>query len=209
MNGRAPLAIVYATSAEAQPLLESLAARPLAGRPYAAYGAGASRVLIAITGMGLDAAGTGVAALLARERPRGVVNAGIAGALHAGHALGAVLRVGAVAESNGDTLAAEAFCTLDPAALDWLVPTAPAVRLVSRATPLFDVEVRDRLARGADLVDMEGARIAAHCLDAGVPCALLKAVSDHATDRATLLSNLAHGARRLAAVLGPPLQAAR
>jgi len=203
---RAALAIVYATLAEAQPLLDRLAARPLTDRPYAAYvAAGAPRLVIAITGMGLAAASAGIAALLARERPQGVVNAGIAGALHGGHALGAVLRVGAVAECEGDTLTAEAFCALDHAALDWLAPAAPAARLISRATPLFDARLRDRLARSADLVDMEGARIAAGCREARVPCALLKAVSDRATDRATLHANLAHGARRLAEVLAPPL----
>ncbi|HMM74384.1 MAG TPA: hypothetical protein PJ986_01670 [Gammaproteobacteria bacterium] len=206
------LAIVYATFAEAEPLLTALAARPLTGRPYAAFvatpGTGSVPVVVAITGMGLAAATTGVDAVIAYERPQGLLNAGIAGALHEAHAIGAVLRIGAVAECNDDALAAHAFHPIDAAAMAWLPPTAPRVRLVSRTAPLFDARLRDRLARSADLVDMEGARVAARCAQAGVPCALLKAVSDHATDRATLLANLAEGARRLADHLAPPLRRA-
>lgn len=201
------LAIVYATLAEAQPLLDALQAQPCGDRPYAAYtpGTAGANVVIAITGMGLAAADDGIAALLTHERPQGVVNAGIAGALHERLGVGDVRRVTAVAETDDEVVAGADFLALDPALFDWLTPAAAPMRLLSRRAPLFDAALRDRLAATADLVDMEGARIAARCAEAGVPCALLKAVSDHASDRASLLRNLEHGARRLAEHLAPPL----
>lgn len=210
MHDPRPLALLFATLAEAQPLLDAVGARPLADRPYDAYvaepGARARPIVIAITGMGLAAAGTTLGDLLGRERPSGVVNAGIAGALHARLGIGEVLHVEGVAEADGEPVARSDFLAVDNHGFTWLARDAAPVRLVSRREPLFDTALRDRLAQTADLVDMEGARIAAGCAAAGVPCALLKAVSDHASDRATLLRNLEHGARRLADRLAPPLR---
>lgn len=202
MNARGPLVIVYATLPEAAPLLATLAARALGARPYPVFVARlpgtARRLVVAVTGMGLAAADAGVERILVHETPGEIVNAGIAGALHPTHDVGAVLRIGAVAECDDDRIAAGSFVTLDPASVAWLAPPGGGVRLVSRATPVFDTALRDRLARDADLVDMEGARIAAGCARAGVPCALLKTISDRADTRAALHANLAHGARRLA-----------
>lgn len=205
-----PLALVFATLAEAEPLLEALRARPHRTGPIETFVAhpscatSAPRVLIAITGMGLEAAEAGIADVL-KEGPRCVVNAGIAGALRTCFDVGDVLHVGAAAEVDGEPAGDADFLALPPAARDWLPTPRAVARLVSRRRPLFDDRVRDRLALSADLVDMEGARIAARCQLADVPCALVKAVSDHATDRATLLQNLALGARRLAAHLLPAL----
>ena len=205
-----PLAVIYATLAEAQPLIDALRARPLGERPYAAFHAPrrvrVQPVVIAITGMGLAAAEAGVDEVLARERPSAVINAGIAGALHGRFSIGEVLRVDGVAESDREAVASDEFQALDVDGFAWLARAARPVRLISRRDPLFDVDVRDRLAATADLVDMEGARIARRCARAGLPCALVKAVSDHASDRATLLHHLEHGARRLAEHLAPPLR---
>ena len=68
----------------------------------------------------------------------------------------------------------------------------PAVILATVATPVFDPVLRARIARHADIVDMEGAAIAQCCQARGVPLTLLKGVTDQAGahDRQRLLQNL-------------------
>lgn len=191
-------AFVFATWREAQPLIDSWCAAPLRDRPYEVFHAPAMRALIAICGMGLDAADAALDHLLAMLRPAEVVNCGIAGALREGLAIGEIRRIERVAEAQGESVAAETFQPLAVDAVPWLPATLATARLVSRREPLFEASVRSRLATTADLVDMEGERIARRCAAHGTPCALLKGVSDHADDRATLLRNLESSSRRLA-----------
>lgn len=191
-------ALVFATWREARPLIDAWFAAPLRDRPYEIFHAPAMETLIAICGMGLDAADAALDHLLEMLRPHEVVNCGIAGALHDGLAIGEIRRIERVAEAHGTAVAAEAFHALAVDAVPWLPATLATARLVSRREPLFEPTVRSRLARTADLVDMEGERIARRCADHGTPCALLKGVSDHADDRETLLRNLESSSRRLA-----------
>lgn len=191
-------AFVFATWREAQPLLDAWRADPLRDRPYEVFHAPAAQALIAICGMGLDAADAALDHLLEVLRPDEVVNCGIAGALHAGLAIGEIRRIDRVAKAQEDPVAVEDFHALPAGAVPWLPATLATARLVSRREPLFEPTVRSRLAATADLVDMEGERIARRCAHHGTPCALLKGVSDHADDRATLLRNLDSSSRRLA-----------
>lgn len=191
-------AFVFATWREARPLLEAWQAPPLRDHPYELFHVPATRALIAICGMGLDAADAVVEHLLETVRPTEIVNCGIAGALHDGLAVGDIRRIDGVAEAHGDTVAMDAFRLLAADAVPWLPAGLPTARLVSRRVPLFEPALRDRLAATADLVDMEGERIARHCARGATPCAILKSVSDHAEDRATLLGNLEASSRQLA-----------
>lgn len=199
------IACVYATLAEAQPMLELLGARRRTDTPFPSFRAPTCGVSVAIVGMGLAAAAATMADLLQHARPAAVLNVGIAGALHTRLGVGDLLRVTAVSEATEHAVPMADYLTLDAQPRTWLPAGLGSARLVSRAHPLFDPAIRDRLAATADLVDMEGARIAQLCATADVPCVLLKAVSDHADDRATLLRNLEHSARRLAAALAPCL----
>ena len=198
MNLAAGTSFVFATLAEAEPLLRLLEATVQTDTPYPSFSAPARRATVMLTGMGLAAADAAIEAMLARLRPALVVNAGIAGALHDGLAIGELRRVSAVAEAADSAVAVTRFLELAPPGWARDLDTA---RLVSRQAPLFDPAIRARLATTADLVDMEGERIARRCAARGVPCALLKAVSDHADDRATLLRNLEHSSHRLAECL--------
>ncbi len=192
---------VFATRAEAEPLLAALGdSFVLASndRPVFRYGKTA-RVLV--TGMGPDAAAHGVREEFARARPAVVINAGIAGALHTGFGLGDLVEVEAVAHATPGFDENLDFVALPSLRPGWWPRDLRRGRLLTRTTPLFDVEEAARLATHADLVDMEGAAIAHACAAAGIPCALIKAVSDFADDRATLLSNLAGASHALAQVL--------
>lgn len=135
-----------------------------------------SGVPLLVTGIGKTAAASAAARELAvRPEVSEVVNIGTAGALHdhmSGlHEVGRVL--------NHD-ISAEVLRTLGHDPREWLdVGNAP-VRLASGDMFVTDPQVRERLARLADLVDMEGYAVAWAARAAGVPVRLVKHVSDNA-----------------------------
>jgi adenosylhomocysteine nucleosidase len=192
----------FATAMEAQPLIDRLAATRCVDDGYPVYRCTAREscpaTLIVITGIGLARAAEVTAEVLRNVRVRFVVNAGIAGALRPQYSVGALVRVSAVAEVSDDPRDTAVFRALSATSVGWL-PRALAVgRLISRASPLFDPVQAAAFGTYADLVDMEGAAIARECARLRVPCALLKAVSDHAEDRATLHRNLKFASQQLA-----------
>ncbi|MGH3413197.1 MAG: nucleosidase [Marmoricola sp.] len=130
-----------------------------------------------VTGLGKTAAAARTARELARRTDvTEVVNIGTAGALRDGleglYVPGSVL--------NHD-FSAEAVRLLgyDPEELLEL-PGGDDITLASGDLFVTDPAARDRLARRAHLVDMEGYAVAWACRDAGVPCRLVKHVSDRA-----------------------------
>ncbi len=135
-----------------------------------------------ITGMGKLRAATALVRHLA-ERPgryRRVVNIGTAGALHERH--GGLYLPSRVIEH--DISATELAAIGYPVTDTWELPGGDGTVLASGDTFVADAAVRDRLARRADLVDMEGAAVAHVCGDFGIPVRLAKVVSDHADDAA-------------------------
>jgi len=204
MNSGYATLFVFATLMEAEPFLARLPVTELTRHPAALYAAAQHehpRFLVLICGMGPVAAAASVAAVIARYRPRCILNCGVAGSLSDALAIGEILQVSAVADTSGSEV------TVDPEALEYL--TAPGdltlplpsrvgeARLLSQAVPVFDPARRDALSLVGDLIDMEGAAIALVCRRHALRCGLIKVVSDHANDRATLLANLAHTSRRL------------
>ncbi len=191
--------IVFATRAEATPLIEALAAAPLDaredGRFVAHPGAGMAPIMILVTGMGTAAVTAGLESLLADYQIDNVINAGAAGALKDELQVGEVFRI-------------DRACTL-PAdspqpTPDWIRiennPNGAAChRLISAPAPLFDRTLREKLGGIADLIDMEGAAVADFCNRRSIPCALYKGVSDHAAegDRRKLHDNLLEVSRRV------------
>ena len=155
---------------------------------------------VLLTGIGKVAAATTVAAALATRRPRFVLNVGTAGALH-DHLEGPHV-IGRVLEHD-----------LDHAFLAGLIgaPLVGEVVLDEGATTVLatgdafvsDVTVREELARRADLVDMEGFAVARACQLAGVPCRMVKVVSDPASGDAarTWHEQADRTAREIAAVV--------
>ena len=72
-------------------------------------------------------------------------------------------------------------------------------RLITFDTPLHDTEVRDLLAHKWDLVDMEGHVIAEVAREQGIPCHLIKIVSDNADANTT--ASILDNAPKLSALL--------
>ncbi len=163
--------ILFATHMEAAPLMEALAAIPAKQEHRFTAHLDGQPLLIQITGMGPKAVASTLKNLFADHPIDRVINAGIAGALHESMQIGAVHEI-------------ECAAMADIGTPDW-IPVAhkgDAKRLLSVTTPLFDAKQRQGLARIADLVDMEGATVAAFCQQREIPCTLFKGVSDFAAN---------------------------
>ena len=198
-----PLALVFATLIEAQPLLRRLDAIPL--RPadrslFVPHGRHAFRnVLIFICGMGGPQAQAALDGFTAGHTLRGVLNCGIAGSLTERYAVGDIVSVSAVGEIIASAPAAMLdLSTLPEARWAGLPLSHTGAHLVTQDQALFDADRRAALARHADLVDMEGAAIARICAARNIPLSIIKGVSDHAVDRESLLRNLEYASTTLA-----------
>jgi predicted 5'-methylthioadenosine/S-adenosylhomocysteine nucleosidase len=135
-----------------------------------------------ITGVGKVAAAVRTTRALAAGDRDGlvVVNVGTAGALHPGlSGLHVPSRV-----VNHDISAAELSALGLPVDDELDLPGGDGAVLATGDTFVTDPAVRDRLARRAQLVDMEGFAVAYACLQLGVPVRLVKHVSDSADESA-------------------------
>lgn len=147
------IGVLFATEMEAQPFREQC---------------GASDVVIAISGMGLAAARAATLDLLETHGVDFVINAGVCGALKDEMGRGDLF---CVDETFGVDQAA---CRVKPA----LKLTLSPKKLVSVDEPVFQPDRKAALARFADLVDMEGHAVAQVCAEKGIPCLLIKGVTD-------------------------------
>jgi adenosylhomocysteine nucleosidase len=137
---------------------------------------------VVITGLGKTAAAVATASALATRACAGleVVNIGTAGALRSD--LKGLYLPSTVLNHDMNADAVRAL-GLDPRER-LLLDRGDGTVLASGDVFVTDPEVRDRLARGADLVDMEGYAVAYACQELGVPVRLVKHVSDNADESA-------------------------
>ncbi|HJR24832.1 MAG TPA: nucleosidase [Acidimicrobiales bacterium] len=134
-----------------------------------------------LTGIGKVSAATAVAAAIADRRPSSVLNVGTAGALRDG--LEGIHRVGRVLEHDVDKVLLGAMIGEELEEELVLDPAEPIV-LATGDVFIQDPGVRLALAERAHLVDMEGYAIARACAAMGVPCEIVKVVSDTADEDA-------------------------
>ena len=203
------IGILFATEREAAPFLELVGGEKREEAPFCTY---AFRVpgarpavsgIVVVTGIGPTEAGAATVHLLAVHSVRMVVNAGICGSLNDARGVGDVVRIAEARLCTDIDTANEHRAHMLGAAPASLWPELPTARLVSTSEPVFDSGLRTRFAELGDCVDQEGAVVAATCEAQGVPCHLLKGVSDLAGPggRDTLLQNLDSVSVRIAALL--------
>lgn len=159
---------------------------------------------VVLTGIGKVSAAVAVSSAIAARRPSFVLNVGTAGALRddmAGtHVVGRVIEHDVdhafLGRLIGEELTGEVV--IDPA-VDVTLATGDAF--------VADESQRALLAARAHLVDMEGYAIARACAAAGVPCRMVKVVSDTASDdaAATWAETADRTAREIAAVVAEHL----
>jgi adenosylhomocysteine nucleosidase len=136
---------------------------------------------VLITGVGKVNAALQMSRALAdpSRRPDLVINLGTAGALRDG--LVGTHEIGRVQQHDLDSAVLEEL-TGHRYGRPILLGDGPT--LATGDVFVSDPDTRDRLAGGADLVDMEGYAVAAACRMAGVPVRVVKHVSDTADDQA-------------------------
>lgn len=155
---------------------------------------------VLVTGVGKVRAALAVARVLgAGVRPRELVNVGTAGGLHPGmegtHEIATVFQHdyddvalhAVTGRHDGPTLALSATRAVVPSpepSAQTVPGGADAPVLATGDMFVAGGPLRDRLARVADLVDMEGYAIAAAGAALGVPSRLVKHVSDPADESA-------------------------
>ena len=202
------IGLIFASTFEAQPFLKALPGERLDGWPCPIYRVnGKPWLRVAISGMGKVAAAATCQTLIRELDVTEIVNAGACGALQDGDAYqpGALFSITSTVEGDHAVFgkAPKPQVRDDPTA--WGLPSA---RLVTCDTPVFDRDLRSRLAANADLVDMEGAAIARIAAMFDTPWTMLKGVSDGAapTDRGTLKANLSMISEKIAVFLSAHLK---
>ena len=208
------IALVAATLREARPLIDALAAVEAPGAVFSTWKAEVGigdrrhRLRLLVSGVGKVAAAAATAGLLNGKQIHRLINFGACGALldHPDLTPGTLCQVGRAVEGDrldmGDSPAQAVACR--QVATTGLVP----VDLVTVDRPVFDAERRLILATLGQVVDMEGAAIARTAAWYGVPCTLLKGITDPAGegDRHRLQANLDQVAAALAQKLLEILQ---
>lgn len=206
------IGLIAATRMEAEPLLEALAARLRSKDPFEVWefdaSAGRPGGLLMVSGIGRESAAAAAVHLIGQWRAAHVVNFGVCGALAGDLAPGRIFRVDSVADGD-------AILRGETAASCWAPPNGwvglPIKRLATTGQPVFEADRRARLAREADLVDMEGFAVAEVCRQRGVPCWLIKGVTDRAdaSGKADIELNLPRLAAMLADAVVTGLPAVR
>jgi adenosylhomocysteine nucleosidase len=184
------MGIVFATEAEALPFLDLGGFKEIASTPFRLLASTRLPHRVVISGMGKVAAALVTQWLIAESRPLRLVHAGVCGALGDPAVIrpGTVFRVTSACEGfPGPGIPAEnRECACD------LWPHLPTATLVTVEQPVFDDGLRTDLSRFGELVDMEGAVVARVAGLYGLPCSIIKGVTDFAgsTDRSLLQSRL-------------------
>lgn len=136
---------------------------------------------ILVTGVGKVNAAIAVSTILGTHRPSSIVNLGTAGALRDGvtgtHVISTVIQHDLNDAAIYDLVGIHFGAPMEFDAGDGTV-LATGDRFISKP------EVRERLAKDAHLVDMEGYAVARAAQWAGIPVTLVKEVSDQAGEQA-------------------------
>jgi adenosylhomocysteine nucleosidase len=176
--------VVYATRREADPFLSQLSVDSLTAQPFLTFqttGASHPSCITVISGMGKVAATMAATQLVLVQRVSVLISAGLCGRLimDNGWSVGDLFRIDTAVESDCDRFGhAEQTVTCDARWFGEL----KAARLVTQDRPVFDATRRGQLADIGDLADMEGAAVARVAKLYGIPCAMIKGISDVADE---------------------------
>ncbi|MEE4112982.1 MAG: hypothetical protein V2I40_09225 [Desulfobacteraceae bacterium] len=176
--------IVYATRREAQPFLSQLTADTVSAQPFSTFrktGARHRSFIAIISGMGKVAAAMAATHLVVVHQVSSLVSAGLCGRLtmHNSWSVGDLFRICSAVEGDCDRFGQAE----QPVACDarWFSDLKIA-RLVTQDRPVFDAARRGQLRAIGDLADMEGAAVARVAMRYGIPCAMIKGISDSADE---------------------------
>ena len=198
------IGIIFATKMEAEPFFAKTDSKQISGHPFPLFKVSlpghTTPCFLVICGMGKIMAALATQLLIREHQVAMVVNAGICGALTEEIETGSVFRIIETWEADADKTAGKVLQAASPEKA-W--GRLKGARLATNDSPLFDIERRKRLARHAELVDMEGAAVARTAAMYGVPCSLIKGVTDFADQdsREVLHRNLKEVSQKIASIL--------
>ena len=171
--------IVFATRTEAKPLITVLEAKLITQDPFDLFSFtinSSCQGLLIISGVGRQNAQNATEFLLKNHTITDLINSGICGALKDEISIGSILTVDSV--FDGDILLEGNSRQLPTSPDSQFV--LPSESLATVTEPVFEPHRRSKLATRCSLVDMEGFDIVQTCREHGVPCHLVKGVSDPA-----------------------------
>jgi len=164
--------IVMATYLEAAPFVRGLGLRRSGKKPFRVYDGEHYRLIL--SGIGKANAAMATAVLALDGDVDTVINAGAAGALRDGFAVGDIRVIDRVVEGDRPRLrdGGPRIVTPDP------VEGHAGATLITHDRPILEPADRARAAAVADLADMEGAAVVQACRTFGLRCHLVKIVTD-------------------------------
>jgi len=180
---------VFATYREAKSFLYQVKAGKINDEPFScfefSYPNMQEKGIVLISGMGKEKAGLATRYLINRYHVSIVINAGICAATIDKIKVGEVFRVVQVREENSQSSAAQQDISVSEDKFLRIankLPSSglPEARLVTVDTPVFEPERKKNIRAWGELIDMEGAAIAAVCEEYDIPWYLVKGISDHA-----------------------------
>jgi len=198
------IGIIFATLMEANPFLKKTCAQKVETRLFTIYMADMSenggKIIICICGMGKVAAALATQKLICNYKIKAVINAGICGSLIAECKTKELFLISSALEGDlkeFGKLSAPYLCD------NKFFTGMKKASLVTCDAPVFDSAIKKNFAKLADLVDMEGASVARTALMYGMPCMLVKGVTDIANSksRVELKQNLNEVSEKIAQTL--------
>jgi nucleoside phosphorylase len=196
MPGDPVIGLIIATMLEAEPFIKGLAltecemdyfpiysSHPHPSLPHqgrrkkerGSFSASAKgRIYLIISGIGKANAAMACAYLIQRYHPVCICNVGAAGAVSTSFQLGECCHITKVIEPDRPELTTGVCHTHIPDVISGF----PTAVLATQDKPVRDPAERERIARDAQLVDMEGASVAQACRRFHTKCFLFKFVSD-------------------------------
>ena len=146
---------------------------------------GQKPIILSICGIGIPSAKKCTIELINKYSIQHVYNIGICGMVNDSLCVNEIYSVSKALYWKDDTT--QAF-PCKPEYID----TMKHVTLATCFEPVFDSELRKKIAFHADMVDMEGAAVAEICNNNSITCTLVKGVSDTANkgDKKTLYENI-------------------
>jgi adenosylhomocysteine nucleosidase len=166
------IGLVMATMLEAMPFLIDLKLEEGAAGPFPVYGKDRLRVII--SGVGKANAAMACSYFICRYDPCVLCNLGAAGATDSRLELGECRQIERIIEPDRPDLDTGLPHEQAPAVLEGI----PSVTLATQDKPVRKTAEREKIARLAQLVDMEGAAVSQTCRRFDKPCYVFKFSSD-------------------------------
>ncbi|MFH1075182.1 MAG: hypothetical protein V1752_08855 [Candidatus Firestonebacteria bacterium] len=166
------ICLVMATLLEAKPFIGGLSLIRLDSKPFPVYRN--KNIILVISGIGKTNSAIACAFSCLKFNPSCIVNLGAAGATDTGHALGKPLHIKKALEYDRPQFKSKSPHKHIPDIIEGF----SYATIATFDRPVLDPAERHKLAKTADLIDMESASVIQACRKFKTKCYIFKFVSD-------------------------------